>query len=103
MSQEWDYKQVKVPNVGQPLKAQERAIQKVAAQGWELVNVRTGGGWTKDTATFRRRKPVRTSRPSLWGTGKHTHSWVDASTPDDARNGVRFETCDCGASQTVST
>lgn len=48
----YEYRQVKVPN--RAGKAQERAINKVAAEGWELVQIRAGGGWTKDTATFKR-------------------------------------------------
>lgn len=51
----YEYRQVLVPNRGG--KAQQKAINKVAAEGWELVEVRAGGGWTKDTATFRRPRP----------------------------------------------
>lgn len=58
--QEYEYKQVLIPNSGR--KAQEKALNKAAVDGWELVQTKAGGGWTKNTATFRRRKIKKQSR-----------------------------------------
>lgn len=57
---EYEYKQVLIPNRG--TRAQERALNKAGVDGWELVQTKTGGGWTKNTATFRRRKEPKRSR-----------------------------------------
>lgn len=50
--QTYEYKNVKVPAAWP--KKQEKIINKLAEQGWELVQIRAGGGWTKSTAVLRR-------------------------------------------------
>lgn len=52
MSQKYEYKNVKVPTAYP--KRQEKIINKYAEAGWELVQIRLGGGWTKSTAMLRR-------------------------------------------------
>lgn len=122
MAEAWEYKSAKIPSDRSG--ARTRALNRLAADGWEVVDTqRDRLRWARgntDTVTLRRPATYRAEQKaerkreraeaaarfdSRWESRKartHIHEWVDRTSSDDRRNGVRFETCPCGASQTVS-
>jgi Domain of unknown function (DUF4177) len=87
--QEYEYKHVKVPS---GRRAREKALNKAAGDGWELVE--TTKGWSSDTATFQRRKaqPSRTPTPRVTRPARATPTPSSAPhTHDKARDEYQYK------------
>src|SRR5690606_9012713 len=66
---EYEYKNVKVDslrNGRRGRRAQDKLMNKMAAEGWEVIDAQRLGRWefgSKDTLVFRRPKPEPAPRP----------------------------------------